>query len=55
MTIQATQDIAKDYKIDVYITQAAKAAEYENGFGISNCDLSKTTWWAAYQRQSQEA
>jgi DNA invertase Pin-like site-specific DNA recombinase len=38
--------------MDEYIVQAAKAAGYEKGFGIQDCDLSKPIWWAAYCRQS---
>jgi len=38
--------------MDEYIVQAAKAADYEKGFGIQGCDLSKPIWWAAYCRQS---
>jgi hypothetical protein len=40
--------------MDEYIIQAAKAAGYEKGFGIQGCELSKPTFWVAYQRQSQE-
>ncbi|MBM4463884.1 MAG: recombinase family protein, partial [Chloroflexi bacterium] len=39
-------------KLDEYITQAARVAGYENGFGIRGCDLSKPIWWAGYCRQS---
>ncbi|MFC2041864.1 recombinase family protein [Chloroflexota bacterium] len=38
--------------LDEYVAQAAKAAGYEKGFGIGDCDLSKPIWWAAYCRQS---
>ncbi len=37
---------------DTYIHQAAKTVGYEHGFGITGCDLSMPTWWAAYCRQS---
>ena len=39
-------------RLERYIQEAAKAAEYEAGFGIRNCDLSQNHWWAAYARQS---
>ncbi len=51
MAIQTLEPITKD-KLDDYIIEAAKAAGYENGFGIQGCDLSKPIWWAAYCRQS---
>jgi len=53
MVIQTIEPIIKEM-LDEYIGQAAKAAGYENGFGIQGCDLSKPIWWAAYCRQSQE-
>jgi len=37
-----------------HVSHAAKAAGCEYGFGIRECDLSRTTWWAAYIRQSLE-
>ena len=40
--------------MDEYVAQAARAAGYEQGFGIQNCDLSQPVWWAAYCRQSPE-
>jgi hypothetical protein len=33
---------------------AAKAAGYEEGFGVEGCDLTQSIWWAAYVRQSLE-
>jgi DNA invertase Pin-like site-specific DNA recombinase len=51
MTTQAITLIT-DETLDEYIIQAAKAAGYEKGFGIRDCDLSKPIWWAAYCRQS---
>ena len=50
----ATQTITSitDETVDKYVLQAAKAAGYEKGFGIRDCDLSKPIWWAAYCRQS---
>jgi DNA invertase Pin-like site-specific DNA recombinase len=41
-------------RLDRYIQQAAKAADYELGFGIHGCDLSLNCWWAAYARQSTQ-
>jgi len=40
--------------LDKYITQAAKAADYEDGFGIAGCDLSRPKWWASYSLQGEE-
>ncbi len=37
-----------------YIRAAAKSVGYEEGFGITGCDLNATGWWAAYARQSLE-
>jgi DNA invertase Pin-like site-specific DNA recombinase len=39
-------------RLDRYIEEAAKAAGYEDGFGVQGCDLSKNHWWVAYSRQS---
>ncbi len=51
MTVQTAEPVDKEL-LDEYINQAAKAAEYEKGFGIEGCDLNKLIWWAAYCRQS---
>lgn len=51
MATQTTPSITKE-AFDNHIVQAAKAAGYENGFGIPGCDLAKPTWTAAYCRQS---
>ena len=51
MVTHVIEPIAKD-TFDEYIAQAAKAAGYEKGFGITGCDLSLPVWWAAYCRQS---
>ncbi len=40
--------------LDRYITEAAKAAGYEEGFGVPGCDLSLKQWTVAYTRQSSE-
>jgi len=53
MTTQTIQCIVNN-KLDEHIHQAAKTADYQTGFGILGCDLSKPTFWVAYQRQSQE-
>ena len=45
MTTQ-TITLITDEILDEYIIQAAKAAGYEKGFGIRDCDLSKPIWWA---------
>jgi DNA invertase Pin-like site-specific DNA recombinase len=39
-------------RLDHYITEAAKAADYDQGFGVKGCDLSLRHWWSAYTRQS---
>ncbi|MGD0352561.1 MAG: recombinase family protein [Dehalococcoidia bacterium] len=46
-----TEVMSRD-QLDGYIDEAAKAAGYEDGFGVKSCDLMKPTWWAAYVRQS---
>lgn len=39
-------------RLERYIHEAAKAAGYEEGFGISGCDLGQNQWYVAYTRQS---
>jgi DNA invertase Pin-like site-specific DNA recombinase len=39
-------------RLDRYIMEAAKAARYEEGFGVTGCDLGQKHWWVAYNRQS---
>ena len=39
-------------RLDRYVMEAAKAAGYEEEFGIARCDLSLNHWWVAYNRQS---
>jgi len=51
MTVQVIEYVTKE-KLDEYIGQAAKAAGYQNGFGITGCDLLLMVWWAVYCRQS---
>jgi len=48
----ATAAVMNKERLDRYILEAAKAASYEEGFGIPGCDLGQRFWWAAYNRQS---
>ena len=41
-------------EIDRMVEAAAKAADYEQGFGVKGCDLGSSRWCAAYIRQSRE-
>jgi len=47
-----TAEVMSRRRLDLYITEAAKAGGYEGGFGVAGCDLSLNRWWAAYNRQS---
>ncbi len=47
----ATEVMSKE-RLDHYILEASKAAGYEQGFGITGCDLRFNSWWVAYTRQS---
>ncbi len=47
-----TNEVMSQERIDRYITEAAKASDYEEGFGLRGCDLSQRHWWAVYTRQS---
>ena len=47
-----TTEVMNRERLDLYITEAAKTAGYEEGFGIPGCDLGQQHWWAAYARQS---
>jgi len=49
-----TKEVISQEQLDCYILEAARAAGYEEGFGLKGCDLNKTIWWAAYCRQSLE-
>ncbi len=49
--VQKTEAMSTE-RLDLYILEAAKAAGYEEGFGITGCDLKLNTWWVAYSRQS---
>ena len=48
----ATKDVMNKERLDRYILEAARAADYEQGLGVIGCDLTKSGWWAAYARQS---
>ena len=54
MTEMSAIDPANSDEMHRLIASAAKAAGYEEGFGIIGCDLTDNTWWAAYTRQSTE-
>ncbi len=47
-----TAEVMSSERLDHYISEAAKIAGYEEGFGIPGCDLRQQHWWAAYNRQS---
>lgn len=51
--VQKAQPISGE-ELERLIQIAAKAASYEEGFGLAGCDLSRHVWWAAYLRQSLE-
>ena len=51
MVIQEIEYVTREM-LDKYISEAAKAADYEKGFGITGCDLTMSVWWVAYCRQS---
>ncbi len=48
----ATKEVMSKERLDGYIHEAARAADYEQGLGVMGCDLTKSGWWAAYTRQS---
>jgi hypothetical protein len=48
----ATAEFMNKERLDRYILEAARTANYEEGFGVIGCDLTKPGWWAAYARQS---
>ena len=48
----ATLEVMSRERLDRYIWEAAKTAGYEEGFGVTECDLSLNHWWVAYTRQS---
>ena len=45
-------EIISEERVNNYIKEAAHLAGYEEGFGITGCDLTKRDWWVAYNRQS---
>jgi hypothetical protein len=47
-----TVEVMSKERLESYVLEAAKAVEYEHGFGVKGCDLSLKHWWAAYTRQS---
>jgi site-specific DNA recombinase len=47
-----TKEVMTRERLDRYIEEAARAAAYEEGFGVQGCDLSLAHWWVAYARQS---
>ena len=48
-------NVHADGDFDMLIESAARAAGYEDGFGVRGCDLSqKGVYWAGYLRQSTE-
>ena len=49
--VRTAQVMSKE-RLDRYMMEAAKAAGYEQGFGVAGCDLTSNQWWAAYNRQS---
>lgn len=46
------KEVMSQERLDNYIEEAARAAGYEEGFGVRLCDLSLTKWWSFYNRQS---
>ena len=49
-----TKEVISREQLTCYSKQAARAAAYEEGFGVEGCDLTKRIWWVAYIRQSLE-
>ena len=45
-------EMIKEERLDNYIREAARIAGYEQGFGVTGCDLTRRVWWTAYNRQS---
>ena len=54
MTETLSSEAIESNEMYQLIDSAAKAAGYEQGFGVTGCDLSESRWWAAYTRQSTE-
>lgn len=49
-----TKEVMSREQLYRYTEEAAKAAGYEEGFGLKGCDLTQPIWWVAYTRQSLE-
>ena len=47
-----TMEVMSRERLNQYITEAARAAGYVEGFGVTGGDLSQNHWWVAYARQS---
>jgi len=47
-------EVMSQERLNHYITESAKAASYEEGFGVIGCDLNLRHWTVAYTRQSSE-
>jgi hypothetical protein len=47
-----TAEFMNKERLDQYIEGAAKTAGYEEGFGVTGCDLTLKGWAVAYNRQS---
>jgi DNA invertase Pin-like site-specific DNA recombinase len=47
-----TVEVMNRERLDGYILEAAKAAGYEEGFGVTGCNLNHNDWWVSYTRQS---
>ena len=39
-----TAEVMSRERLENYITEAAKTAGYEEGFGVTGCDLSLNRW-----------
>jgi len=52
--MRAEEPMTLKTDMEEWITSAAEAAGYRDGFGVSGCDLTSSEWWAAYCRQSTE-
>src|SRR5271157_1581241 len=50
----SNKPIISPERLDRYIKEAAKAADYQQRFGIKGCDLSLNHWWVGYTRQSTQ-
>ncbi len=48
------KEVMSQERFEGFINEAARAAGYEEGFGVRGCDLSRKEWWVAYTRQSSK-